>query len=73
MISTPEICQAFLQLRGVKLTVPHPDYVVTDDAGEKHAIFDKNTHLRLEQPATTKRCFRSSRTSGPSLTTVATS
>jgi type I restriction enzyme M protein len=28
----------------------HPDYVVTDDAGEKHAIFDKNAHLRLEQP-----------------------
>lgn len=29
----------------------HPDYVVTDDAGEKHAIFDKNAHLRLAQPA----------------------
>jgi type I restriction enzyme M protein len=28
----------------------HPDYVVTDDAGEKHPIFDKNTHLRLAQP-----------------------
>jgi type I restriction enzyme M protein len=28
----------------------HPDYVVTDDSGEKHAIFDKNAHLRLEQP-----------------------
>ena len=28
----------------------HPDYVVTDDAGEKHALFDKNAHLRLEQP-----------------------
>jgi type I restriction enzyme M protein len=28
----------------------HPDYVVTDDAGEHHAIFDKNAHLRLEQP-----------------------
>ena len=28
----------------------HPDYVVTDDAGEQHAIFDKNAHLRLEQP-----------------------
>ena len=28
----------------------HPDYIVTDDAGEKHPIFDKNTHLRLEQP-----------------------
>jgi len=28
----------------------HPDYVVTDDKGEKHSIFDKNTHLRLEQP-----------------------
>jgi type I restriction enzyme M protein len=28
----------------------HPDYVVTDDAGEAHAIFDKNAHLRLEQP-----------------------
>jgi type I restriction enzyme M protein len=28
----------------------HPDYIVTDDAGEKHPIFDKNAHLRLEQP-----------------------
>ena len=28
----------------------HPDYVVTDDAGEKHPIFDRNTHLRLAQP-----------------------
>lgn len=28
----------------------HPDYIVTDDAGVKHAIFDKNAHLRLEQP-----------------------
>lgn len=29
----------------------HPDYVVTDDVGEKHPIFDKNAHLRLEQPS----------------------
>jgi len=28
----------------------HPDYVVTDDAGEQHPIFDKNVHLRLERP-----------------------
>lgn len=28
----------------------HRDYVVTDDAGESHAIFDRNEHLRLEQP-----------------------
>lgn len=28
----------------------HPDYIVTDDAGEKHPIFDKNVHLRLAQP-----------------------
>ncbi|MGK3990751.1 N-6 DNA methylase [Sorangium sp. So ce136] len=28
----------------------HPDYVVADDAGEKHPIFDKNAHLRLAQP-----------------------
>ena len=28
----------------------HPDYVVIDDAGEKHPIFDKNAHLRLAQP-----------------------
>ena len=28
----------------------HPDYVVTDDAGQPHPIFDKNTHLGLEQP-----------------------
>ena len=29
----------------------HKDYVVTDDAGESHPIFDRNDHLRLEQPA----------------------
>lgn len=28
----------------------HPDYIVTDDAGEHHPIFDKNAHLRLAQP-----------------------
>jgi len=28
----------------------HPDYVVTDDAGEKHAIFYTNDHLRLAHP-----------------------
>lgn len=28
----------------------HADYVVTDDKGVKHPIFDKNTHLRLAQP-----------------------
>jgi len=28
----------------------HPDYVVTDDAGEKHPIFDRNTHLLLAKP-----------------------
>jgi type I restriction enzyme M protein len=28
----------------------HQDYVVTDDAGEQHPIFDKNVHLRLAQP-----------------------
>ncbi|BAZ08873.1 N-6 DNA methylase [Calothrix sp. NIES-4071] len=28
----------------------HPDYVVTDDTGESHAIFDEQTHLRLAQP-----------------------
>lgn len=28
----------------------HPDYVVTDDTGEPHAIFDEQTHLRLAQP-----------------------
>jgi len=27
----------------------HKDYVVTDDAGESHPIFDRNAHLRLEQ------------------------
>ena len=27
----------------------HKDYVVTDDAGDPHPIFDKNQHLRLEQ------------------------
>jgi len=28
----------------------HPDYIVNDDAGEEHPIFDKNAHLRLAQP-----------------------
>lgn len=28
----------------------HPDYVVTDDAGEQHPIFDRDVHLRLAQP-----------------------
>ncbi|MBD1999294.1 N-6 DNA methylase [Leptolyngbya sp. FACHB-541] len=28
----------------------HQNYVVTDDAGEKHPIFDNKTHLRLSQP-----------------------
>lgn len=28
----------------------HKDYVVTDDAGVSHPIFDRNEHLRLEQP-----------------------
>ena len=28
----------------------HLDYVVTDDEGERHPIFDKNSHLRLAQP-----------------------
>jgi type I restriction enzyme M protein len=28
----------------------HPDYVVTDDQGVKHPVFDEQTHLRLEQP-----------------------
>ncbi|MDH3601471.1 MAG: SAM-dependent methyltransferase, partial [Candidatus Tectomicrobia bacterium] len=28
----------------------HGDYVVTDDTGESHAIFDRTDHLRLGQP-----------------------
>ena len=28
----------------------HPDYVVTDDLGESHAIFNKNQHIELTQP-----------------------
>jgi type I restriction enzyme M protein len=28
----------------------HPDYVVTDDEGESHPIFDAQTHLNLRQP-----------------------
>ncbi len=39
-----EIQSAFEHFKG------HADYIVTDDAGEKHPIFDKNTHLRLAQP-----------------------
>lgn len=39
-----QIQSAFEHFKG------HPDYIVTDDAGEKHPIFDKNTHLRLAQP-----------------------
>lgn len=40
-----EIQSAFEHFKG------HPDYVVTDDAGEQHPIFDKNAHLRLAQPS----------------------
>ncbi|MFV2066494.1 MAG: class I SAM-dependent DNA methyltransferase [Pirellulales bacterium] len=39
-----EIQAAFDHFKG------HPDYIVTDDAGEAHPIFDRNEHLRLEQP-----------------------
>jgi type I restriction enzyme M protein len=39
-----EIQAAFDHFKG------HPDYAVTDDAGERHPIFDRNTHLQLEQP-----------------------
>lgn len=39
-----EIRSAFEHFKG------HPDYVVTDDAGKQHPIFDKNSHLHLEQP-----------------------
>lgn len=39
-----EIQSAFDQLK------THADYVVTDDKGDSHPIFDKNEHLRLEQP-----------------------
>lgn len=42
--AVPAIHSAFEHFKG------HADYVVTDDAGEKHPIFDKNTHLRLAQP-----------------------
>lgn len=28
----------------------HPDYIVTDDVGAQHPIFDKNSHLHLAQP-----------------------
>lgn len=28
----------------------HEDYVVTDDENRSHAIFDRNDHLRIEQP-----------------------
>ena len=35
---------AFDQFKG------HDDYVVTDDKGEPHPIFDKNVHLQIEQP-----------------------
>lgn len=28
----------------------HKDYIVTDDAGDPHPIFDEKEHLRLEQP-----------------------
>ena len=39
-----QIQSAFEHFKG------HPDYVVTDDAGDANPIFDKNTHLRLAQP-----------------------
>lgn len=39
-----EIQSAFEHFKG------HPDYVVVDDNGTPWPIFDKNTHLRLNQP-----------------------
>ena len=39
-----EIQAAFEHFKG------HPNYVVTDDTGESHPIFDKNQHLQLSQP-----------------------
>lgn len=39
-----EIQAAFEHFKG------HPDYVTTDDAGERHPIFDKNQHLQLSKP-----------------------
>ncbi len=39
-----EIQSAFDQLKS------HVDYVITDDKGDSHPIFDKNEHLGLEQP-----------------------
>jgi type I restriction enzyme M protein len=39
-----EIQSAFDHFKG------HPDYVVTDDKGDRHPIFDPQSHLQLAQP-----------------------
>lgn len=39
-----EIKSAFEHFKG------HEDYIVTDDAGQRHPIFDEQTHLQLSQP-----------------------
>ncbi|TCW19108.1 HsdM family class I SAM-dependent methyltransferase [Vibrio crassostreae] len=43
-VAVKQIKAAFNELK------KHADYVVTDDAGEKHPIFDDETHLRLAKP-----------------------
>lgn len=43
-LAVAEIQSAFDQLK------THADYVVTDDKGDSHPIFDRQEHLRLEQP-----------------------
>lgn len=43
-VAVKQIKVAFNELK------KHADYVVTDDAGEKHPIFDDETHLRLAKP-----------------------
>jgi type I restriction enzyme M protein len=39
-----QIQEAFEHFKG------HPDYVVTDDLGDSHSIFNKNQHLELTRP-----------------------
>lgn len=43
-VAVKQIKAAFDELK------KHADYIVTDDAGEKHPIFDDETHLRLAKP-----------------------
>ncbi len=43
----------------------HPDYIVITDDGSENAIFDKKTHLRLEQPKNYETLLEAIQNLGP--------